>query len=46
MIINTEWGMFGTNGILDKIGLRTAEDRSLDNNSIKSGERLCVSISN
>lgn len=38
MIINTEWGAFGSDGNLDFI--RTSCDHDVDNNSINPGKQM------
>lgn len=38
MIINTEWGNFGSDGSLNDI--LTASDRQLDSNSLRSGSEM------
>ena len=37
-IVNTEWGAFGDNGVLDF--LRTEVDREVDANSLNPGRQL------
>jgi len=38
VIINTEWGAFGDNGVLENI--RTEYDRTIDKESINAGKQL------
>lgn len=38
VIINTEWGAFGDNGVLENI--RTEYDRTIDQESINAGKQL------
>lgn len=38
MIVNTEWGAFGDNGVLDFV--RTEFDETVDNNSLNQGKQL------
>ena len=38
VVINTEWGAFGDNGVLDFV--RTVEDREIDKTSLNPGKQL------
>lgn len=38
VIVNTEWGAFGDNGVLDFI--RTQDDQEVDQNSLNVGKQL------
>lgn len=40
VLINTEWGAFGDNGVLDFI--RTEYDRDIDDHSINRGKQMLV----
>ena len=40
VIINTEWGAFGENGVIDF--LRTKWDKEIDANSLNSGKQMQV----
>ncbi len=44
VLINTEWGAFGDNGVLDFI--RTEYDRDIDEHSINRGKQMLVSHHN
>lgn len=38
VIVNTEWGAFGDNGVIDF--LRTKWDKEIDSNSLNSGKQM------
>jgi len=38
VVINTEWGAFGDNGVLDFI--RTHNDHAIDNESLNPGQHV------